>query len=92
MGNVGKPVPLQVLERSIWGLVMQVAAGASVYDLLPVYMSAWSSDIDSAAVSECKSWLDDFGLKGTLSSSYSFFFLSVSYRCCRSGWTHTGVG
>ncbi|VDB99234.1 unnamed protein product [Peniophora sp. CBMAI 1063] len=61
MGNVGKPQPLQVLERSIWALVLQVAQGASVYDLLPIYMSVWLADIDNIRVEECKTWLDDFG-------------------------------
>ena len=64
MGNVGKPSALQKLERSIWGLVMQVAHGVSVYDLLPVYMSAWATDLDGEDVSKCKSWLDDFGASG----------------------------
>ncbi|KZV64121.1 hypothetical protein PENSPDRAFT_691048 [Peniophora sp. CONT] len=63
MGNVGKPVSLQVLEKSIWALVLQVAHGASVSDVLPVYMAVWISDIDSDQVTACKSWLDDFGLK-----------------------------
>ncbi|KZV60655.1 hypothetical protein PENSPDRAFT_694078 [Peniophora sp. CONT] len=62
MGNVGKPEPLKLLERSIWGMVLQVAQGADVEEILPVYMSAWVTDLDGPAVTECKSWLDDFGL------------------------------
>ena len=64
MGNIGKPRALDSLERSLWALVLQVAQGGSVYDLLPVYMSAWGADIDSGEVEECKSWLDDFGKQG----------------------------
>ena len=64
MGNVGKPHALRVLEHSIWALVLQVAQGGSVYDLLPLYMSLWAHNIDKDIVSECKSWLDDFGAEG----------------------------
>ncbi|VDB87225.1 unnamed protein product [Peniophora sp. CBMAI 1063] len=60
-GNAGKPPALRALEHSIWALVLQVAQGSSVYQLLPIYMSAWIADIDIDEVDECKTWLDDFG-------------------------------
>ncbi|VDC03128.1 unnamed protein product [Peniophora sp. CBMAI 1063] len=69
IGNVGKPRALEALEDSIWALVLQVAHGASVYDVFPVYAAGWSGSIDIAEVTECKSWLDDFSSKAAESIS-----------------------
>ena len=63
MGNIAKPAPLLDLERSIWLLVLSIAKGASVYQLLPVYLSYWGHSIDDPTVTACKSWLDDFGVE-----------------------------
>ena len=51
-------------ERSIWALVLQVARGASVTDILPVYMSGWGAHLDDDDVAECKTYLHDLGMAG----------------------------
>ena len=79
LGNKPKPEPLRRLERSIWALVLQVAHGASVTDVLPVYMQAWAGTLDHPDVDECKTYLHDLGFAGRLLSS-SPVTLLISYR------------
>ena len=64
IGNVAKPDCVRDLERSIWSLVIRVAGGASVHDLLPVYISVWSQGLQHPSVSEFERWFVDFGQPG----------------------------
>ncbi|VDB96588.1 unnamed protein product [Peniophora sp. CBMAI 1063] len=61
-GNMARPVPLCQLERDIWSMVLQVASGASVHAILPVYIKRWAGSIDSDDLAGYATWLKDLGL------------------------------
>lgn len=88
-GNVGRPEALVILERDLWSLIFQIALGASVHQILPVYIRRWAGSINSDEVAAARTWLDDFSLGGELSLSMcvglSFMSLIVFSRGCWRG-------